>query len=223
MTVAADPNSLHGFSKPQVEKAASGLLAHLRKNSKGGGGGKGNDLFEDDDELLYMVRVWTLVERFFQLLQRGREKDLLGAFSCVQRSCEGKKGGTRAREASNAPPDAWATAASFFANVDDGGRCQCFQSLSRTHSLVLPSPSPSFTLESQIVSLKKMPQERRNDKPVRMYARVFFAFSFSNAADGSLALSSTSTRLFLFSSTPPLKSTEPSRTRSTASKAPRSA
>lgn len=57
MTVAADPNALHGFSKPQVEKAASALLAHLRKNSKGGGGGKGNDLFEDDDELLYMVRL----------------------------------------------------------------------------------------------------------------------------------------------------------------------
>jgi len=58
MTVAADPNALRGFSKPQVEKAASALLAHLRKNSKGkgGGGGKGNDLFEDDDELLYMVR-----------------------------------------------------------------------------------------------------------------------------------------------------------------------
>ena len=56
MTVAADPNAMHGFSKPQVEKAASALLAHLRKNSKGGGGNKSIDLFEDDDELLYMVR-----------------------------------------------------------------------------------------------------------------------------------------------------------------------
>jgi hypothetical protein len=60
MTVAADPNAMHGFSKPQVEKAASALLAHLRKNSGGkgdkGGGNKSNDLFEDDDELLYMVR-----------------------------------------------------------------------------------------------------------------------------------------------------------------------
>ena len=60
MTVAADPNALHGFSKPQVEKAAGALLAHLRKNSKGGGGGgKSNDLFEDDDELLYMVRSFA--------------------------------------------------------------------------------------------------------------------------------------------------------------------
>jgi hypothetical protein len=58
MTVAADPNALHGLSKLQVEKAAGALLAHLRKNGKGGGGGgnESNDLFEDDDELLYMVR-----------------------------------------------------------------------------------------------------------------------------------------------------------------------
>jgi len=65
MTVAAPPSAsttsqqLHGFSKPQVEKAAKALLAHLGKQrgGKSSGGGNGNaDLFDDDDELLYMVR-----------------------------------------------------------------------------------------------------------------------------------------------------------------------
>ena len=72
MTVASDPNALHGFSKPQVEKAATALLAHLRKNSSGKGN-KSNDLFEDDDELLYMVRlrfVWSWLFCFFFLVRQ---------------------------------------------------------------------------------------------------------------------------------------------------------
>ena len=189
MTVAADPNALHGFSKPQVEKAASALLAHLRKNSGGkgkGGDGKSNDLFEDDDELLYMVRSfeWRSLSCSFCLL--SVEKMLLvKSHSCAQRRCEQRKTEERGETAASNASTLKATAASFFFFVSTATALpsNALVSFSRAHSLsLLSSLSLSLPLaidkSSQIVSLKKVPQERRNDKPVRMYVEFLLFFFF---------------------------------------------
>lgn len=232
MTVAADPNVLHGFSKPQVEKAASALLAHLRKNSKGkggGGGGKGNDLFEDDDELLYMVRSF-LWRSFLFVFSVERNMVVMKALSCaLEEMRNGERNRRARRKRLHQMPERrrlvfFASTAAAAAALPSNALVSLF-SRARTHTLSLSlSVSFSFHKPSQIVSLKKVPQERRNDKPVRMYVEreffVFFPFRFPMPPPRTARPQLTSS-----SSTPLTQNqkTEPSRTLSTASTAPRSA